>query len=59
MVLAFLAAVALAKYRFTRPQVFITFVIGIQMLPAGRARSSRSSSCSRSYHLTGNYASSA
>jgi N,N'-diacetylchitobiose transport system permease protein len=33
MVLAFLAAVALAKYRFTGRKVFIVLVIGIQMLP--------------------------
>ena len=33
MVLAFLAAVALAKYRFTGLKVFIVLVIGIQMLP--------------------------
>jgi len=33
MVLAFLAAVALAKYRFTGRQLFIVLVIGIQMLP--------------------------
>ena len=33
MVLAFLAAVALAKFRFTRPQLFIVLMIGIQMLP--------------------------
>ena len=34
MVLAFLAAVALAKYRFTGRQAFIVLMIGIQMLPA-------------------------
>ena len=34
MVLAFLAAVALSKYRFTGRKVFIVLVIGIQMLPA-------------------------
>jgi N,N'-diacetylchitobiose transport system permease protein len=33
MVLAFLAAVALAKYRFTGRTIFIVLVIGIQMLP--------------------------
>jgi N,N'-diacetylchitobiose transport system permease protein len=33
MVLAFLAAVALAKYRFTGRKLFIVLVIGIQMLP--------------------------
>ena len=33
MVLAFLAAVALAKYRFTGMKVFIVLIIGIQMLP--------------------------
>ncbi len=33
MVLAFLAAVALAKYGFTGRQLFIVLVIGIQMLP--------------------------
>ena len=33
MVLAFLAAVALAKYRFTGRKVFIVLIIGIQMLP--------------------------
>jgi len=32
--LAFLAAVALAKYRFTGKRVFIVMVIAIQMLPA-------------------------
>jgi N,N'-diacetylchitobiose transport system permease protein len=31
--LAFLAAVALAKYRFTGRKVFIVLVIGVQMLP--------------------------
>jgi N,N'-diacetylchitobiose transport system permease protein len=34
MVLAFLAAVALAKYRFTGRKIFIVLMIGIQMLPA-------------------------
>jgi N,N'-diacetylchitobiose transport system permease protein len=34
MVLAFLAAVALAKYRFTGVKLFIILMIGIQMLPA-------------------------
>jgi N,N'-diacetylchitobiose transport system permease protein len=34
VVLAFLAAVALAKFRFTGRKVFIVLVIGIQMLPA-------------------------
>jgi N,N'-diacetylchitobiose transport system permease protein len=34
MVLAFLAAVALAKYRFSGRTLFIVLVIGIQMLPA-------------------------
>ena len=34
MVLAFLAAVALSKYRFTGRKLFIVLVIGIQMLPA-------------------------
>jgi N,N'-diacetylchitobiose transport system permease protein len=34
MVVAFLAAVALAKYRFTGFKLFIVLVIGIQMLPA-------------------------
>ena len=34
MALAFLAAVALAKYRFTGRKAFIVLVIGIQMLPA-------------------------
>src|ERR1700746_2608949 len=33
MVLAFLAAVALAKYRFTGRKLFIFLIIGIQMLP--------------------------
>jgi N,N'-diacetylchitobiose transport system permease protein len=33
MVLAFLAAVALAKYRFTGRKLFIVLFIGIQMLP--------------------------
>jgi N,N'-diacetylchitobiose transport system permease protein len=33
MVLAFLAAVALAKYRFSGRKMFVAFVIGIQMLP--------------------------
>jgi N,N'-diacetylchitobiose transport system permease protein len=33
MVLAFLAAVALAKYRFTGRKLFIVAMIGIQMLP--------------------------
>jgi N,N'-diacetylchitobiose transport system permease protein len=33
MVLAFLAAVALAKYRFVGRKVFIVLMIGIQMLP--------------------------
>jgi N,N'-diacetylchitobiose transport system permease protein len=33
MVLAFLAAVALAKYRFSGRKVFLVLVIGIQMLP--------------------------
>jgi len=33
MTLAFLAAVALAKYRFTGRKLFIALVIGIQMLP--------------------------
>jgi N,N'-diacetylchitobiose transport system permease protein len=33
MVLAFLAAIALAKYRFTGRKLFIVLVIGIQMLP--------------------------
>jgi N,N'-diacetylchitobiose transport system permease protein len=34
MVFAFLAAVALAKYRFTGRKLFIVLMIGIQMLPA-------------------------
>jgi N,N'-diacetylchitobiose transport system permease protein len=34
MALAFLAAVALAKYRFTGRKLFIVLIIGIQMLPA-------------------------
>jgi N,N'-diacetylchitobiose transport system permease protein len=33
MVLAFLAAVALSKYRFTGRKLFIILVIGVQMLP--------------------------
>ena len=33
MAVAFLAAIALAKYRFTGLKVFIVLVIGIQMLP--------------------------
>jgi N,N'-diacetylchitobiose transport system permease protein len=33
MVLAFLAAVALAKFRFTGQKAFIVLIIGIQMLP--------------------------
>jgi N,N'-diacetylchitobiose transport system permease protein len=33
MVLAFLAAVALAKFRFTGRKAFIVLIIGIQMLP--------------------------
>src|SRR2546423_6872855 len=33
MVLAFLAAVALAKFRFTGQKLFIVLMIGIQMLP--------------------------
>jgi N,N'-diacetylchitobiose transport system permease protein len=33
MVLAFLAAVALAKYRFSGRKLFIVLVIGVQMLP--------------------------
>jgi N,N'-diacetylchitobiose transport system permease protein len=33
MVLAFLAAVALAKYRFTGRKIFIVLMIGVQMLP--------------------------
>lgn len=34
MALAFLAAVALAKYRFTGRKLFIVLMIGVQMLPA-------------------------
>jgi N,N'-diacetylchitobiose transport system permease protein len=34
MVLAFLAAVALAKYRFTGRKLFIVLMIGVQMLPS-------------------------
>ena len=34
IVLAFLAAIALAKYRFSGRKLFIVLVIGIQMLPA-------------------------
>jgi len=34
LVLGFLAAVALAKYRFTGRKLFIVLMIGIQMLPA-------------------------
>jgi N,N'-diacetylchitobiose transport system permease protein len=34
MTLAFLAAVALAKYRFTGRRLFIVLMIGVQMLPA-------------------------
>ncbi|HVM58486.1 MAG TPA: carbohydrate ABC transporter permease [Gaiellaceae bacterium] len=34
MVLAFLAALALSKYRFTGVKLFIVLMIGIQMLPA-------------------------
>jgi N,N'-diacetylchitobiose transport system permease protein len=34
VVLAFLAAIALAKYRFTGRKLFIILVIGVQMLPA-------------------------
>jgi N,N'-diacetylchitobiose transport system permease protein len=34
MVLAFLAALALSKYRFTGLKLFIVLMIGIQMLPA-------------------------
>jgi N,N'-diacetylchitobiose transport system permease protein len=34
MVLAFLAAIALAKFRFTGRKLFIVLIIGIQMLPA-------------------------
>ncbi len=37
IVLAFLAAVALAKYRFSGRKLFIVLVIGIQMLPQARA----------------------
>ena len=33
MVLAFLAAIALAKYRFSGRKLFVAFVIAIQMLP--------------------------
>ena len=33
MVLAFLAAVALAKFRFTGREVFVVLIIGIQMIP--------------------------
>jgi N,N'-diacetylchitobiose transport system permease protein len=33
MVLAFLAAVALAKFRFTGRKIFVVLIIGIQMLP--------------------------
>jgi N,N'-diacetylchitobiose transport system permease protein len=33
MVIAFLAAVALARYRFTGRKLFVVLVIGIQMLP--------------------------
>src|SRR3989442_15043953 len=33
MALAFLAAVALAKFRFTGQKLFIVLLIGIQMLP--------------------------
>jgi N,N'-diacetylchitobiose transport system permease protein len=33
MVLAFLAAIALAKFRFTGRKLFIVLIIGIQMLP--------------------------
>ncbi len=33
MVLAFLAAIALAKFRFTGRKIFIVLIIGIQMLP--------------------------
>ena len=36
MVLAFLAAVALAKYRFSGRKMFIVLVIAIQMLPRTR-----------------------
>ena len=38
VIVAFLAAVALAKYRFTGNKLFVVLVIGILMLPAGRAR---------------------
>jgi N,N'-diacetylchitobiose transport system permease protein len=34
LLLAFMAAIALAKYRFTGRKLFIVLVIGIQMLPA-------------------------
>jgi N,N'-diacetylchitobiose transport system permease protein len=34
LVLAFLAAIALAKFRFTGRKIFIVLMIGIQMLPA-------------------------
>jgi N,N'-diacetylchitobiose transport system permease protein len=34
MALAFLAAIALAKYRFTGRKAFIVLMIGVQMLPA-------------------------
>ncbi len=34
MVMAFLAAVALAKYRFTGRKIFIVAMIGILMLPS-------------------------
>src|SRR4029077_13463920 len=34
MVLAFLAAIALAKFRFTGRKLFIVLMIGIQMLPS-------------------------
>jgi N,N'-diacetylchitobiose transport system permease protein len=33
MVIAFLAAIALAKFRFTGRKIFIVLIIGIQMLP--------------------------
>jgi N,N'-diacetylchitobiose transport system permease protein len=33
MVLAFLAAVALAKYRFTGRKIFVLVIIGVQMIP--------------------------
>ena len=36
IVLAFLAAIALARYRFGGRKLFVVLVIGIQMLPAGR-----------------------